>query len=445
MTRLIFIQILLIIFGSMCPDVLAQSYPTGSDDPDIVAVIPDRFPEISVMFTQSDDFWGLPEKDAFELEENGEKGLITSVTAGMPDHPLNVVIVLDHAGEMSYDGLDFARQAALDFVNTLRVGTDSVMLVTFSSGVDNHTDLTDLNYNKHVLDIILSGVEPDGQRMTYDALQQSLEALGPHKGRKVLLLISSGEDTGSSTPVSTVSGSAQLMRIPIFTIQPHSTRSEKLEKLTQDSGGRMIYVDSPGELSEKLMDLGDELQKVIQLQYRSPDLSQQIKRSLSIHWQHESEKLSMRSAYRRPATTMALPSDNKNISTEPFLTTSGRSPILRILGMVLAVLISLGLVIAFIRWRSGGGDSRQIVPAITYIDQEIRKGKINVKFNVPIRNKPARITLITQQGRPVKDFVFSGKKKQARLDVSDVPDGIYICTLTNAGMISEQAEMVVST
>ena len=445
MTRLIFITQILIIFGNMYSDIRAQSDPTGGGNPDIVAVIPDRFPEVSVMFSQSDEFWGMPEKEAFELEENGEEVELISVSSGMPDHPINVALVFDHSGELSDVDLQFARDAVLAFINTLRVGIDSVMLVTFSTSVDNHTDLTDLNYNKHVLEIILSGVESGGNRATFDALQQSLEALGPHKGRKIILLISSGEDNASTTPISTVSGSAQLMQIPVYAIQAQSARSPELEKLTRDSGGRVIYADSPESFGEELAELGEEFQRVIQLRYQSPDFSQQIKRSLRVNWRHESGQINMRAAYRRPAGTVLRPQDSKPILSDPLVPNTGRSPLLKVLGMILAVLVSLALVVAFIRWRQGAGDRGQIVPAITFIDSEIKKGKVNVKFNVPIRNKPARITLITQQGRPVKDFVFSGKKRQARLDVSDVPDGIYICTLTNAGMISEKTELVVST
>ena len=445
MARVIFITFLLSVFGGIFPTSLAQSYLDEWDNPDIVAVIPDHFPEISVLLNGSDDQLRLVDKDAFELEENGEGVALTSVHEGMLNHALNVALVFDHSGEMTLDELEFAREAALSFINTLRVGADSVMLVTFSSGVDNHTDLTDLSYNKQVLDIILSGIEPGGQRTTYDAVQQSLEALGHHEGRKITLLISSGKDSGSSTPLSTVSGSSQLMRIPIYAIQPHPGKSNDLEKLAEDSGGKMIYADSYEDLQEKLVILGEELHQVLQIRYRSPDVSQQIKRSLTVNWKHNSGPYSMRATYRRPAGNMPSAEIENHIQVEDLSPVETRSPLLRIAGMVLAIIVSLGLVIAFIRWRSGVGDRGQIVPAITFIDTEVKKGKIYVKFNVPIRNKPARITLITQQGRPVKDFVFSGKKRQAKLDVSDVSDGIYLCTLTNAGMISEQTELVLST
>ena len=74
-----------------------------------------------------------------------------------------------------------------------------------------------------------------------------------------------------------------------------------------------------------------------------------------------------------------------------------------------------------------------------------KKGKIRANINVPERKKPAKFTLHNPSGTPIKDQVVSGTKRSLVMDVSDLRDGVYLCTLSNAGMTSEAREVVLAT
>lgn len=411
--------------------------PQSAFFPSITAVVTDDFPLITLILTKEQNNWEHFYLDNFRVKEEDTTAQILSFTVGRANHSLKIGLVFDHSYISGLDAEDsgllweMAKTGAADFLTSMESDRDSFLLVNFASGVDN----TDFNNNTEVFSLILHSLEPDSGRRIYDAMQVGLEALLPHNGRRIMVIFTSGKDQGSDTPSKTVLQTARHLRIPVYIIATGDADYAVLQPLASRTGGALIYVKSPDELPQAFEHVSRQLQSVSELTYITPfpERNEPLRRTVEVISTISSDfpPQSTKSTYRieksftKDSEILTAPADRKNLW-----------------GMIFAIVVCLGIVAGFIIWRRNRIFSDLVVPAITQITFHRKNTILKVDVNIPLRNRPAKLTIYTDTGTPIMDAVFPGRKRRYELDISELPFGVYHCTLSNGGLTSEKKPIV---
>jgi VWFA-related protein len=241
-------------------------------------------------------------KDNFKVFDDGVPQDITSFSQPT-DLPLRIGMVLDTSNSIR-DRLKFEQDAAIDFLfNALRRGRDQAFLMTFDDGpqlIKSFTgDAGDLR------DTILKQRAGGGTSL-YDAVYAASEELlnrsplppGPNPDvRRVLVVISDGDDNSSSRSRGAAVEMAQRAGVIIYSIStstewvsvdeehdPSKQINRKfqkgegdhvLEQLATETGGRAFFPYRVDDLGQSFLDIGDELRHQYALAYnpggRAPD------------------------------------------------------------------------------------------------------------------------------------------------------------------------------
>jgi VWFA-related protein len=120
-------------------------------------------------------------------------------------------------------------------------------------------------------------VGPDGTALN-DTIQIASEVImSKQQGRKALIVLSDGVDTGSSTPITAAIRSAQLADTLIYTLgfyDDHGYGDGKagkkvLKDLAKETGGGYFEVSSKHDAEKAFRQIDDELRNQYNLGYRS--------------------------------------------------------------------------------------------------------------------------------------------------------------------------------
>jgi VWFA-related protein len=137
-------------------------------------------------------------KDDFRISEDGESQPIVQFSAERA--PVSIGFALDTSSSMAGTKIREAKEALRRVMDDLLEGDDEVFLYTFSD-----TPLLRQNWttDRRALREALEGVNANGRTALYDTVDQALRLLETGKYRKkVLLVVSDGNDTASFTPLS---------------------------------------------------------------------------------------------------------------------------------------------------------------------------------------------------------------------------------------------------
>jgi Mg-chelatase subunit ChlD len=184
-------------------------------DPDNLVVHVDL---VNVLFTVADRKGKLVtdlEKANLKIFEDNKPQTITNFTRET-ELPLTIAILIDTSSSIR-DRFKFEQEAAIDFLyRTLRPKKDKALLITFDSVIELVQDYTD---NPEVLSKAIRQVRPGGGTKMFDAVFLACqEKLKAETGRKILILISDGDDNLS---LETLEGSlemAQKSDVTLYTI-----------------------------------------------------------------------------------------------------------------------------------------------------------------------------------------------------------------------------------
>ncbi len=241
-------------------------------------------------------------KENFKVFDDGVPQDITDFSQPT-DLPLRIGMVLDTSNSIR-ERLKFEQDAAIDFLfNAIRRGKDQAFLTTFDDGPEIIKDFT--GDTGDLRDTILKQRAGGGTAL-YDAVYSSSEHLlnksplppGPNPDvRRVLVVISDGDDNSSSRSRGEAVDMAQRAGVVIFSISTStdwiSAEDEKdpakrvnrkylkdegdrvLEQLAQETGGRSFFPYRVDDLGQSFLDIGDELRHQYALAYspigRAPD------------------------------------------------------------------------------------------------------------------------------------------------------------------------------
>jgi Ca-activated chloride channel family protein len=201
-------------------------------------------------------------KDDFALTEDGRPQQI-SVFEKQSELPLNLTLAIDTSGSVQKD-LTAEAAAARRFAHALVRPQDQMSVMQFATEVRALTMFT----NKlSLIDRGLSQLRGGWATALYDAIDQGSELLGAKDGRKVLVVISDGDDTAKNKTYADALEQAlrnevmiySLIDVPIEASAGRSTGGEHaLITLAEQTGGKYFYVNEGG-LDKAFAKVSDDL------------------------------------------------------------------------------------------------------------------------------------------------------------------------------------------
>ena len=177
--------------------------------------------------------------------------------------PLNITLAIDTSGSVRKDMSEEAA-AARHFARDILRSQDQMSVLQFATEV---RELTPFTNKLSVIDHGLGELRGDWATALYDAVCLGSAKLGAKDGRKVLVLISDGDDTAKSSTYAQALEAALRNEVMIYSlidvpIEASSGRDlggeHTLITLAEQTGGKYFYV-SQGGLDKAFAQVSDDL------------------------------------------------------------------------------------------------------------------------------------------------------------------------------------------
>ena len=216
---------------------------------------------------------GLARED-FALAEDGRPQQI-AVFERQSELPLNLTLAIDTSGSVQKD-LAAEADAARRFAHAILRPHDRMSLLEFATQVH---ELTPFTGKLSQIDKGLGQLRGDWSTALYDAIVLASERLGKNPERKVLVLVSDGDDTASKATYSQALEAALRNEVMIYTIidvpiEASAGRDlggeHALITLAEETGGKSFYA-SAGGLAQALAQVSDDLRTQYLLAYYPKD------------------------------------------------------------------------------------------------------------------------------------------------------------------------------
>jgi VWFA-related protein len=230
---------------------IAPSVARSAQDPQPPLVIGAEVEVVSVpvlVFDKAGRFVPDLRKQEIQILEDGVPQDITYLASstGHDRIPLSIALTLDTSGSMQ-PSIAFLKEAATYFTGKLEA-SDQALIVQFNESVKSSSDFTD---DTDRMDSFINGLQVWGGTALYDAVLYSLDRLRDRPGRKALILLSDGDDNGSSRATkSQVTAMAKSLEVSIYSvgIQGFDTPKGFLKNLAEDTGGAYYFPSKVSEL-----------------------------------------------------------------------------------------------------------------------------------------------------------------------------------------------------
>jgi VWFA-related protein len=250
------------------PHVYPQADPALVVDVDLVSLL--------FAVTDEDDRFltGLGRED-FEVFEDGARQEIRDFDAET-DLPLTVAVIIDVSGSIR-EQLRFEQESAIEFFySTIEPSRDKGMLVTFDSAVEVLEEFT--NQPDQLAEAV-TRIRAGGGTALYDALFMAIgDRMAAEEGRRVVILISDGDDNASRVSLTETLELAQRNDVAIYAISTNGTtrgrRSDDqkrgdrtLETFADETGGRAYFPFQLTDLAVNFREISEELRSQYVLTY----------------------------------------------------------------------------------------------------------------------------------------------------------------------------------
>jgi len=201
-------------------------------------------------------------KDDFRVYEDGRAQEI-AVFEQQSELPLNLVLAIDTSGSVRKD-MSQEAAAARRFAHAIVRQQDQMSVIQFATNVESLVPFT----NKvSVIDRGLDRLKPDWASAVYDAICAGSKSLGGKEGRKVLVIVSDGDDTAQSSTYDEALEAAlrnEVMIYPIIDVPIEASAGRDLGgehaliTIAEQTGGKYFYV-SDGGLDKAFAKVSDDL------------------------------------------------------------------------------------------------------------------------------------------------------------------------------------------
>jgi Ca-activated chloride channel family protein len=220
---------------------------------------------------------GLPVQNLsdtdFEIYEDGKLQIISRV-GRQEEQPLRLALLLDISASVR-NRLKFEQEAALDFFRRVLRPQDRAAFYAFNHDVYLRQDMTS---SLSALETAVRGLEARGATALYDAIFIAARRLGREPGRRVIVVVSDGQNTVSRVTRERALEEVNRTDAIIFGICP-IIRTEyddflpppdnDFDLLCRQTGGRVFMVTSLSELTTGFAQLEAELRAQYVLSYYS--------------------------------------------------------------------------------------------------------------------------------------------------------------------------------
>jgi Ca-activated chloride channel family protein len=254
--------------------------PAASDDPGVTKIFEVRLP---VTVSQKRNLISGFNKGDFIVLEDGVEQEVTFFSDEKTNPPVFVGVLMDTSPSTA-GKIGFSKEAAKNFIYTVtRLRKDKAAFMTFDHEVTLRQDFTD---KLDLLDRAVDKVKKVGsQTSLYDAVWQfSDEKLRNVPGRRVIVLITDGDDTFSRAELRDAIDIAQRTETTIFGISTKAgflgtvpgveagTVKDKgdkfLTQLCEETGGEAFFTGDMIELERAFTRISQELRSQYIITYR---------------------------------------------------------------------------------------------------------------------------------------------------------------------------------
>jgi VWFA-related protein len=257
-----------------------------SSDRTVVSIREVRLP-ITVVDKKGQIVTGLTKNDFLIMEDKQPQQIVSFIDEGNSP-PIYVGVLMDTSPSTA-GKLKFEQQSAKDFIYTVtRLRKDRVAFVTFDHEIKLRQDFTD---KLDMLDRAVDSVkQPGNQTALYDAVWQFCdEKMRTAPGRRVLVVITDGDDTYSRADLKDAIDIAQRTETTIFAISTKSGFSgtvpgveagqvsdsgdKELVKLCEETGGRAFFTGDQLALERSFTKISKELRSQYIVTYKPTNKS----------------------------------------------------------------------------------------------------------------------------------------------------------------------------
>lgn len=206
---------------------------------------------------------GRLNKEDFAIFEDGRPQKI-ALFERQSAVPLSITLAIDTSGSVKKD-LNEEAAAARRFARAILRPQDQMSVIGFATTVQVLSPFT----NKlSRIDHALGRMHADWATALYDAICAGSQGLGGKQGRKVLVVISDGDDTVQNATYNQALAAAlrnevmiySLIDVPIAASAGRDTGGEHaLITLSEQTGGKHYYVNSAGDLDAVFKQVSEDL------------------------------------------------------------------------------------------------------------------------------------------------------------------------------------------
>ncbi len=187
------------------------------------------------------------------------------------NEPYALAFVIDHSGSMGKMRIRKLREAVRSTMNIVRKG-DMLCVIPFagSAAVDVPLSADSATFKRmYSLD---SHARIRGGTSIYDAVEVAAKELAkaPSGYRKVVLLFTDGEDTGSKRTLSEAVRMSRDSGVAVYAVAYGLTNEAPLETLTRLSNGRFYRIYSTREFPYMFADIYNSLKSYYLITYQPP-------------------------------------------------------------------------------------------------------------------------------------------------------------------------------
>lgn len=266
-------------FSVVLPIVLTlvAQLASGAQDPQKDTQEPAISVDVKLVnvFVTVTDAHGAPARtlteDNFALFEDGVPQAI-SVFSRESQLPLSIVMAVDASLSTKKD-LKLELESARRFAHRVLRPQDALALYQFSEVVE---ELAPFTSDLKRIDAGIDRVHVRSATAMYDAIYLGAEALYKRPGRKVMVIITDGGDTMSSTSYQEALRAAQQSEAPVYSmivvpIEASAGRDlggeHALIQISHDTGGKYYYADTLPRLEQAFQQISEELRAQYLLAY----------------------------------------------------------------------------------------------------------------------------------------------------------------------------------
>ena len=207
----------------------------------------------------------------FRVTEDGVPQKILHFAA--EEAPLELVIAVDISGSMGA-ALEELKRAVRQFIAKLKP-SDQVTLVAFN---EEMFVLAQREQDRAKLSEAIDRLSVFGGTTLYDVIIRSLEMLSRQPGRRSLIVFSDGEDQSSQASFAAVdralrSSDATLFMVALGRGKEVADLRETVQALSEPTGGRGLFADTPADLDNAFAELLNELTHQYLIGFESTNLA----------------------------------------------------------------------------------------------------------------------------------------------------------------------------